>query len=133
MPPLSHYPFPLYNAPIPFHLLLCILLLLLLCSLPSSSNPLLFGGVSAVDNEFQTPTFFSKVSFLAAAVFTGYWLSAIPPQFDYAMIHVSIHFFFISQRLVGLREGHKFFCLIFNTYNHPYYIVVLPLHVTKGS
>jgi len=58
------------------------------------------GGVTSVDNEFQTPTFFTKVSFLAAAIFTGYWISAIPPQFDYAMIHVSVHFFFITQRLM---------------------------------
>lgn len=52
------------------------------------------------DNEFMTPTFFTKVSFLAAGVFTAYWLSLIPPQFDYAVIHVGLHFFFITQRLL---------------------------------
>jgi len=55
---------------------------------------------NVVDNEFQTPTFFSKVSFLAAGLYAAYWMSLIPPQFDYALINVAIHFFFISQRLL---------------------------------
>jgi hypothetical protein len=51
-------------------------------------------------NELLAPAFFTKASCLAALVFTLWMTGKLPPQFDYALIHVGIQLFFITQRIL---------------------------------
>lgn len=51
-------------------------------------------------SELESPSLFTKASFIASVIFTMYWTGKIPPSFDYAILNSVITFFFIFQRVV---------------------------------